>query len=188
MRCRGPSSPRNRGRHDRTKNVSALLMSAGLLATIAAANAQQAADPRIADIVRAGKVRIGLHLPQFVKDEKTGEIRGNGTGTVIVPIARALAARMGVEARARRASGAAGAHQVPAGRRLRRRLPRLYRRRAPRTSTTRRRTSWCRSPIWCRRTPDPRHRRCRQARRPHRGRAQPCLDPRARARREARRR
>ena len=79
------------------KTLSAFLMSAALLATIATADAQQAADSRIADIVRAGKVRIGLHLPQFVKDEKTGEIRGNGTGTVIVPIARALAARMGVE-------------------------------------------------------------------------------------------
>ncbi len=43
------------------------------------------------------KVRIGLHLPQFVKDKKTGEIRGSGTGTVIVPIAQALADRMGVK-------------------------------------------------------------------------------------------
>ena len=64
---------------------------------VAATQAQQAADPRIADIVRAGKVRIGLHLPQFVQDKKTGEIRGNGTGTVIVPIAQALAERMGVK-------------------------------------------------------------------------------------------
>ena len=79
------------------KTLSAFLMSAGLLATVAEANAQPATDSRIADIVRTGKLRVGLHLPQFVKDEKTGEIRGNGTGTVIVPIARALAARMGVE-------------------------------------------------------------------------------------------
>ena len=81
----------------KNKSFRALLSVAALLATVAATQAQQAADPRIADIVRAGKVRIGLHLPQFVKDEKTGEIRGNGTGTVIVPIARALAERMGVK-------------------------------------------------------------------------------------------
>ena len=79
------------------KSVRALLTMAALLATVAATQAQQAADPRIADIVKAGKVRVGLHLPQFVQDKKTGEIRGNGTGTVIVPIAHALAARMGVK-------------------------------------------------------------------------------------------
>ena len=79
------------------KSLRALLTLAALLATVASTQAQQASDPRIADIVRAGKVRVGLHLPQFVKDEKTGEIRGHGTGTVIVPIARALAQRMGVK-------------------------------------------------------------------------------------------
>ena len=72
-------------------------MLAALLATASTAVAQPAADPRVADIIRAGKVRIGLHLPQFVKDPATGEIRGLGTGTVIVEIARALAARLEVE-------------------------------------------------------------------------------------------
>jgi len=81
----------------RNKSLRALLTMVALLATVAATRAQQATDPRIADIVKAGKVRIGLHLPQFVQDKQTGEIRGNGTGTVIVPIARALAARMGVK-------------------------------------------------------------------------------------------
>jgi polar amino acid transport system substrate-binding protein len=79
------------------KSVRVLLTMAVLLVSAAASQAQQAADPRIADIVRAGKVRIGLHLPQFVQDKKTGEIRGSGTGTVIVPIAHALAERMGVK-------------------------------------------------------------------------------------------
>src|SRR3954465_2308878 len=54
------------------------------------------ADPRVADIVRAGKVRVGMHLPQFVKDPATGEIHGNGTGAVIEPVSRSLAARLGV--------------------------------------------------------------------------------------------
>jgi polar amino acid transport system substrate-binding protein len=79
------------------KSALALLTIAVLFAAVATSGAQQAADPRVADIVRAGKVRIGLHLPQFVQDKTTGEIRGSGTGTVIVPIAQALADRLGVK-------------------------------------------------------------------------------------------
>jgi polar amino acid transport system substrate-binding protein len=79
------------------KKLRAMLTMAALLAAAASADAHPTSDSRIADIARAGKVRIGLHLPQFVQDKKTGEIRGNGTGTVIVPIAHALAARMGVK-------------------------------------------------------------------------------------------
>ena len=60
-------------------------------------DAQQAADPRVADLVRAGKLRVALFLPQYTKDPVTGEIRGQYTGTVIVQIAHALAARLGVE-------------------------------------------------------------------------------------------
>ena len=63
--------------------VRALFMMAAVLATATTAAAQQGSDPRVADIVRAGKVRVGLHLPQFIKDPATGEIRGNGTGAVI---------------------------------------------------------------------------------------------------------
>jgi len=54
-------------------------------------------DPRVADIVRAGKLRVALFLPQYTKDPATGEIRGHGSGTVHVQIAQALAARLGVE-------------------------------------------------------------------------------------------
>jgi polar amino acid transport system substrate-binding protein len=79
------------------KNFRGLFATVALLATVAGAEAQQTADPRVADVVRAGKIRIGLHLPQFVKDPVTGEIHGHGTGTVIVPIAQALAARLGVQ-------------------------------------------------------------------------------------------
>lgn len=79
------------------KYVRALLTMAALLAVVVAAEAQPTTDPRVADLVRAGKVRIGLHLPQFVQDKTTGEIRGHGTGTVIVPIARVLAERIGVK-------------------------------------------------------------------------------------------
>jgi polar amino acid transport system substrate-binding protein len=75
------------------KRLCALLMMAAVLVPAAAA-AQQ--DLRVADLLRAGKIRVGLHLPQFIKDPATGEIRGNGTGAVIEQVARALAERLGV--------------------------------------------------------------------------------------------
>jgi polar amino acid transport system substrate-binding protein len=57
-----------------------------------------AADPRIADIVQAGKIRAALFLPQYTKDPATGELRGKGTGLVGIEIARLLAGRIGVGA------------------------------------------------------------------------------------------
>jgi polar amino acid transport system substrate-binding protein len=56
-----------------------------------------AADPRVADLVQAGKIRLAIFLPQYNKDPATGEIRGVGTGFVAAELARALAARIGVE-------------------------------------------------------------------------------------------
>ena len=56
------------------------------------ANAQHVPDPRLADLVQAGKIRVGLFLPQYIKDPATGELKG-----VWVEIARALAARIGVQ-------------------------------------------------------------------------------------------
>ena len=56
------------------------------------ANAQQVPDPRVADLVKAGKVRVGLFPPQYIKDSATGELK-----SVWVEIARALAARIGVQ-------------------------------------------------------------------------------------------
>lgn len=58
-------------------------------------NAQQAPDPRVADLVRAGRVRagIGLGTPALAtKDPVTGEVRGPA-----LDLGRALAARIGVE-------------------------------------------------------------------------------------------
>ena len=73
-----------------------LLIAAALVAPATAA-AQQGPDPRVADLIRSGEVRVGLHLPQFAKDPATGEIHGHGTGVVIVEIAQALADRIGVK-------------------------------------------------------------------------------------------
>jgi len=60
--------------------LRALVIGTALLAPLAAADAQQASDPRVADLVSAGKVRVGLHLPQFVKDPQTGENTDMGLG------------------------------------------------------------------------------------------------------------
>jgi polar amino acid transport system substrate-binding protein len=54
------------------------------------------ADPRMADLVQAGKVRVGLFLPQYIKDPVGGELRGVGAHVVSIEVARALAARLGV--------------------------------------------------------------------------------------------
>lgn len=58
-------------------------------------NAQQSPDPRVADLVRVGRVRVGIGLgsaPIAIKDPATGEVRGPG-----LEVGRALATRIGVE-------------------------------------------------------------------------------------------
>jgi len=69
------------------------LMLVVLLAGATAAKPQHTADPRISDLVQASKVRVGL-FPSFfyTKSPATGELKGVG-----IEIARALAARLGVE-------------------------------------------------------------------------------------------
>jgi polar amino acid transport system substrate-binding protein len=49
-------------------------------------------DPRVADLVRAGRLRVGLFLPQYAKDAATGAPHG-----IYVDLARALASRLGVD-------------------------------------------------------------------------------------------
>ena len=70
-----------------TKTPAIALIAAVLLASIGTADAQQAADPRVADLVQAGKVRVGLFSTQYTKDPISGELR-----SVRVDIAQALAA------------------------------------------------------------------------------------------------
>jgi polar amino acid transport system substrate-binding protein len=60
--------------------------------------AQQASDPRIADLVKAGKLRVGIGLgtPALaIKSPVTGEVKGPA-----LELGRALAARIGVELQA----------------------------------------------------------------------------------------
>jgi polar amino acid transport system substrate-binding protein len=55
------------------------------------------ADPRTADIAQAGAIRLAMFLPQYTKDTATGALHGLGPGVVMLDIARALAARLGVK-------------------------------------------------------------------------------------------
>lgn len=55
------------------------------------------ADPRMADLVKAGKIRAALFLPQYAKDAATGAVRGLGIGYVAIEFAGALAAKLGIE-------------------------------------------------------------------------------------------
>lgn len=57
--------------------------------------AQKSADPRVADLVQAGRLRVGVGLAAAhwaSKDSATGELRG-----VAVDLARALGARLGLD-------------------------------------------------------------------------------------------
>jgi len=56
------------------------------------AHTRQDLDSRVADLVRAGKVRVALFPPQYTKDIVAGELSG-----VWVEVVRALGRRIGVE-------------------------------------------------------------------------------------------
>jgi polar amino acid transport system substrate-binding protein len=53
-------------------------------------------DPRAADVVAAGEIRLALFLPQYVRDAASGAVRGNGTGFIAIELMRAIAAQLGV--------------------------------------------------------------------------------------------
>jgi len=76
--------------------VVALALTLGFGIGVETQTAQaQTQDPRVADLVRAGELRVGLGLGvlmQAVKDPTTGELHG-----AALEIARALAARIGVK-------------------------------------------------------------------------------------------
>jgi polar amino acid transport system substrate-binding protein len=55
------------------------------------------ADARVADLVEAGRIRLALFLPQYVKDSGIGELRGMGTGFIALELTRALAARLAIK-------------------------------------------------------------------------------------------
>ncbi|HUD86576.1 MAG TPA: transporter substrate-binding domain-containing protein [Xanthobacteraceae bacterium] len=59
----------------------------------------QRADPRVADLVAAGRIRVALFLPQYAKDAVSGQLRGVGTGFIAIEATHVLAARLGITAR-----------------------------------------------------------------------------------------
>ncbi len=75
-----------------TRTLWASIMTVVLFAVPQITHAQQEPDWRVADLVRAGKVRIALFSGQYTKDPVTGEMKG-----VWADVARAFAARVGVQ-------------------------------------------------------------------------------------------
>ncbi len=67
----------------------------GMLASLAAA--QQVSDPRVADLAKAGKIRVGVHSVMYTKDPRTGKPTAASVGIIFLDIARALGARIGAE-------------------------------------------------------------------------------------------
>jgi polar amino acid transport system substrate-binding protein len=75
-----------------------LLLSVTFAAMLASlAEAQQVSDARVADLVQAGKIRFGVHSVMYTKDPQTGEPKGASVGIILLDIARALGARIGVK-------------------------------------------------------------------------------------------
>src|SRR5262249_58116141 len=89
FRCTSESLEAHRTRFLLTVTFTALLASL--------AEAQPVPDPRIADLVQAGKIRVGMHSVMYTKDARTGELKAASTGIILLDLARTLATRMGVE-------------------------------------------------------------------------------------------
>jgi polar amino acid transport system substrate-binding protein len=77
-----------------SKRVTASIVILALLACVSGVQAQQAPDPRVADLIQSGKLRVALGLGSpalAIKDAKSGELRGPA-----LDLARALATKIGV--------------------------------------------------------------------------------------------
>jgi polar amino acid transport system substrate-binding protein len=77
------------------KNLLLTVAFTAMLASLT--EAQQVSDPRVADLVQAGKMRVGMHSIMYTKDSRTGELKAASTGIILLDIARTLGARIGVE-------------------------------------------------------------------------------------------
>src|ERR1043165_3672303 len=73
-----------------------LLILSLIIVSTSLAQAQQAGDPRVADLVHAGKIRVGIHS-FYAKDSRTGELKAVSSGIVFLDVARILGARIGIE-------------------------------------------------------------------------------------------
>jgi len=76
------------------KRILAVLIFMLVAVSVSVVDAQQSADPRVADIIQAGRLRVALGLGSPVlalKDPNSGEVRGPA-----LDLARALAKKIGV--------------------------------------------------------------------------------------------
>jgi len=71
---------------------------AAILSALALSATPSLGDPRVADLVQAGKIRVALFPPQYAEDPATGELRPFAAGIVSMEIAHGLARRLGVAA------------------------------------------------------------------------------------------
>ncbi len=71
-----------------------LITFTAILASLAAA--QQTSDPRVADLVQAGKIRVGMHSIMYTTDPRTRELKATSTGIILLDIAHTLGAQIGV--------------------------------------------------------------------------------------------
>ena len=55
------------------------LVVAFIATLISHAEAQRVPDPRVADLVQAGKIRVGMHSIMYTKDSRTGELKTAST-------------------------------------------------------------------------------------------------------------
>lgn len=53
---------------------------------------QQTTDPRVADLVKKGEIRVALYVPQYTRDPATGQLRG-----WTIDLVAALGAKMGIK-------------------------------------------------------------------------------------------
>ena len=84
-----------RGKPMTSKHVMAFTGIVAFLACVLPAQAQQAPDPRVVDVVQSGKLRVALGLGSpvlAIKDPKSGELRGPA-----LDLARALATKIGAQ-------------------------------------------------------------------------------------------
>src|SRR4029079_13351165 len=78
-------------------SMKKLFLAVAFTATLVSfAAAQPVPDPRVADLVQAGKIRVGIHS-FYTKESRTGEAKAVSTGIIFLDVARMLGARMGVE-------------------------------------------------------------------------------------------
>jgi polar amino acid transport system substrate-binding protein len=56
-------------------------------------------DSRVAGLVKAGEIRVGLFLPQYALDVTSGDLKGVGTGFLAIELTQIVATRLGIAKR-----------------------------------------------------------------------------------------